>query len=76
MKPMRVRLKELMQTRGLTAAQVAEATGLNLATVYNLREKPVRRLDEKTLNVLSSTFGVTSLDKLVEMEWNDAKTNA
>ena len=73
---MRVKLKELMQARGLTAAQVAEATGLNLATVYNLREKSVRRLDEKTLDALSSTFGVTSLDKLVEMEWNDAKTNA
>jgi len=67
---MRIKLKELMQTRGLTAAQVAEATGLNLATVYNLREKSVRRLDEKTLNVLSSTFEVKSLDKLVEMEWN------
>jgi len=67
---MRIRLKELMQARGLTAAQVAEATGLNLATVYHLREKPVRRLDEKTLNVLSSTFEVTSLDQLVQMEWN------
>lgn len=67
---MRVRLKELMQARGLTAAQVAEATGLNLATVYHLREKPVRRLDEKTLDALSSTFKVTSLDQLVEMEWN------
>jgi len=70
MRPMRIRLKELMQARGLTAAQVAEVTGLNVATVYNLREKSVRRLDEKTLNVLSSTFEVTSLDQLVEMEWN------
>jgi transcriptional regulator with XRE-family HTH domain len=73
---MRIRLKELMQARGLTAAQVAEATGLNVATVYHLREKPVRRLDEKTLNVLSSTFEVASLDQLVEMGWNHAKTNS
>jgi transcriptional regulator with XRE-family HTH domain len=72
---MRIRLKELMQARGLTAAQVAEATGLNVATVYHLREKSVRRLDEKTLNVLNSTFGV-SLDQLVEMEWDHAKTNS
>lgn len=76
MKAMRVKLKELMQARGLTAAQVAEVTGLNVATVYHLREKPVRRLDEKTLDALSSTFGVTSLDQLVEMGWNHAKTNA
>jgi len=58
-----------MDARGWTALAVAEATGLNLATIYRLREQSVARLDERSLIPLARAFNVTSLDDLVEVEW-------
>ena len=64
---MRIKLRELMEARGWTAAAVAEATGLNLATIYRLREQSVARLDERSLVPLARAFNVSSLDELVEL---------
>lgn len=66
---MRIKLKELMDARGWTARAVADATGLNLATIYRLREQSVGRIDERSLIPLAKAFEVSSLDELVEVEW-------
>ena len=66
---MRIKLKELMDARGWTARAVADATGLNLATIYRLREQRVGRIDERSLIRLARVFEVNSLDELVEVDW-------
>lgn len=66
---MRIKLKELMDARGWTARAVADATGLNLATIYRLREQRVGRIDERSLIPLARVFEVNSLDELVEVDW-------
>ena len=64
---MRIRLKELMQARGWTAAQVVEATGIGLNTVYKLRERSVSQVRGTTLSALAKAFDV-SLDELLEID--------
>jgi DNA-binding Xre family transcriptional regulator len=66
---MRIKLKELMQDRGWTAGRVVEATGLNLATVYRLREQSVGRIDERSLVAIARAFDVQSLEELIEVKW-------
>ena len=66
---MRIKLKELMDARGWTARAVADATGLNLATIYRLREQRVGRIDERSLLAIARAFEVDSLDELVEVDW-------
>lgn len=66
---MRIKLKELMDARGWTARAVADATGLNLMTIYRLREQRVGRIDERSLLAIARAFEVSSLDELVEVDW-------
>jgi len=66
---MRVRLKELMQAKGWTAAQAADSLGITLAAVYRLREKPVARLDESTMAAIVTMFGLERIDQLIEADW-------
>jgi putative transcriptional regulator len=58
MTPLRVRLKQLRETRDLSQQALAELAGLTQATVSNLETGRATRVDLKTLDRLCAALDV------------------
>ena len=50
--PIRIRLKELMDARGVHAAQLARDTGITEAAISEWRNRKVKRISLETLDTL------------------------
>ncbi len=60
----RLRVKELVEQRGLTWQKFGADTGLSKQTIYSLMTGKVARLDLRTLEVLCTYFEVSPNDLL------------
>lgn len=55
---MRLKVRELVESRGITWQRFAEETGLSKQTIYALMSDKITRLDLGTLNALCEYFQV------------------
>lgn len=67
----RLRVKELVEQRGMTWNKFGEDTGLSKQTVYALMTGKMSRIDLRTLDVLCSYFDVP-IGEVVEYISGDA----
>jgi putative transcriptional regulator len=59
-----LRVKELVEKRGVSWQKFGEETGLSKQTVYSLMTNRMTRVDLKTLDVLCAYFNVNPGDLL------------
>jgi transcriptional regulator with XRE-family HTH domain len=62
------RLKQLMEERNLSQAEVARSTGLSPTIIGKLYHNSFRRIDLNTTNILRDFFEVRSLSELFEFD--------
>jgi putative transcriptional regulator len=58
MTPVRIRLKEIRESKGLTQVDVAERAGLRRATVSDIENGKTTRIDLETMEKLANALGV------------------
>lgn len=63
-----VRLKELLNERGLTQAQFAEMSGLRKATISELVNNQRMRLEKRHLETIITTLELKDINELLTLE--------
>lgn len=58
MTPVRIRLREIRESRQMTQAALAEAAGIRQATVSDIERGATTRVDLETLEKLANALGV------------------
>lgn len=60
------KVKQLMDSRGLSQLQVSRETGINPAAIGKLYRNQITRYDTNTLETLGEYFGCKSISELIE----------
>lgn len=68
---MKSRLPDLMKSKGIDQKTLAAETGLSPTTVGKLYRSHFDRIDNHTVTTLCKYFGLTKLDDLLELIWED-----
>lgn len=58
MTPVRIRLKEIRESKGLTQAELADKAGVRRATVSDIETGKTTRIDLDTMEKLANALGV------------------
>jgi len=66
---MRLKVRDLVESRGLTWQRFAEETGLSKQTIHALMSGKMSRLDLRTLEILCEYFRV-DVGEIIEHEVN------
>jgi transcriptional regulator with XRE-family HTH domain len=62
------KLKELMDTQGISQLELSERTGLAPTTIGRLYRNQASRFDVSTLEKLAEYFQLTSITELLELK--------
>ena len=60
MTPIRIRLKEVRESRGLTQVQLAEESGVGRPTISNIENGKTSGIDFEVLEKLANALGVNA----------------
>ncbi|MET3683659.1 DNA-binding Xre family transcriptional regulator [Alkalibacillus flavidus] len=64
----RVRLKTLLEARGMTQTDLVELTGLRHATISNLARERYDRVQLEHLAIIATALDVTDINDLLTIE--------
>ncbi|BAY29739.1 helix-turn-helix transcriptional regulator [Calothrix sp. FACHB-1219] len=62
------KIKDLMDSQGISQLRLAEETGLSPGTIGRLYRNQVSRIDSSTLVALAKYFGLKSVSQIIEFE--------
>lgn len=62
------RLKEIMDSQGITQMALAEKTGLAISTIGRMYRNNLTRYDEDTIVALCEHFNLQTISELIEIE--------
>ena len=61
------KLKDLMDSKGISQLELADKTGLAVSTVGRLYRNQITRIDISTVETLMRYFGLKGIEELIEI---------